>query len=117
MQGLAIMQKAQLAMASGQPPTTEVMEGVFIFLGGIFLFFPGLLTDAIGFMFLMPFVRHFLIKQSVNGMQSRGSFRQTSQQDEYYEGEWHETTTHDSRRVEGDVIEGEVIEPTDSTKK
>ncbi|MDA3807010.1 MAG: FxsA family protein, partial [Thiomicrorhabdus sp.] len=67
MQGLAIMQKAQISMASGQPPQMEVMEGVFIFLGGIFLFLPGLITDGIGFLFLMPFVRHFLIKLSVNG--------------------------------------------------
>ena len=118
MQGLAIMQKAQLSMASGQPPTTEVMEGVFIFLGGIFLFFPGLLTDAIGFLFLMPFVRHFLIKQSVNGMQSRGSFHQKTQHNEYYEGEWSETSARTTRRLETDFIEGEVIEPgADSTKK
>jgi UPF0716 protein FxsA len=117
MQGLAIMQKAQLAMASGQPPTTEVMEGVFVFLGGIFLFFPGLITDSIGFLFLMPFVRQFLIKQSVNGMQSRGSFRQKTQQNEYYEGEWSETTTRPRQRIETEIIEGEVIEPEDSAKK
>lgn len=117
MQGLAIMQKAQLAMASGQPPTTEVMEGVFVFLGGIFLFFPGLITDSIGFLFLMPFVRQFLIKQSVNGMQSRGSFRQKTQQNEYYEGEWSETTTRTRQRIETEIIEGEVIEPEDSAKK
>lgn len=117
LQGLAIMQKAQLAMASGQPPTTEVMEGVFIFLGGIFLFFPGLITDGIGFLFLMPFVRLFLIKLSVNGMQSRGGFRQKTQQNEYYEGEWTETTTRTRQRIETEIIEGEVIEPEDSAKK
>ncbi len=115
-QGLAIMQKAQLSMAAGQPPTTEVMEGVFIFLGGIFLFFPGLITDGIGFLFLMPFVRHFLIKLSVNGMQSRGLFRQKTQQDEYFEGEWREST-HDTRQIKDDVIEGEIIESSDSVKK
>ncbi len=117
MQGLAIMQKAQLSMASGQPPQMEVMEGVFIFLGGIFLFFPGLITDGIGFLFLMPFIRHFLIKQSVNGMQSRGRFRQKTQQNEYYEGEWSETTPRTSQRIETDVIEGEVIESEGSAKK
>jgi UPF0716 protein FxsA len=117
MQGLAIMQKAQISMASGQPPQMEVMEGVFIFLGGIFLFLPGLITDGIGFLFLMPFVRHFLIKLSVNGMQSRGRFRQDTQQNEYYEGEWSETTTHTRQRIETEIIEGEVIEPEDSAKK
>ena len=117
MQGLAIMQKAQLSMASGQPPQIEVMEGVFIFLGGIFLFFPGLITDGIGFLFLMPFVRRFLIKQSLNGMQSRGSFRQKSEQDGVYEGEWSESNTRTRQRIESEIIEGEVIEPEDSAKK
>ncbi len=119
MQGLAIMQKAQISMASGQPPATEVMEGVFIFLGGIFLFFPGLITDGIGFLLLMPFVRHFLIKQSVSGMQSRGGFRQKTQQDEYYEGEWSESSTNarTTHRIKAEIIEGEVVEPVDSAKK
>ena len=116
MQGLAIMQKAQVAMASGQPPQMEVMEGVFIFLGGIFLFFPGLITDGIGFLFLMPFVRRFLIKQSLNGMQSRGSFGHKTQQNTYYEGEWTEST-HTTRQIKGEVIEGEIVEPSDSSKK
>ena len=116
MQGLAIMQKAQVSMASGQPPQMEVMEGVFIFLGGIFLFFPGLITDGIGFLFLIPFVRRFLIKQSLHGIQSRGGFRQKTQQDGYYEGEWTEST-HTTRQIKNVVIEGEVIESSDSAKK
>ena len=66
------------------------MEGVFIFLGGIFLFFPGLISDGIGFLFLIPFVRRFLIGQSIKGMVSKGRFRYQKQKGEYYEGEWSE---------------------------
>ncbi len=111
-QGVAIMQKAQLAMASGQPPQMEVMEGVFIFLGGVFLFFPGLITDGIGLLFLMPFVRRSLIKHSLNGMQSRGQFRKTRQQENYYEGEWTEKSAAPQapRQIKNDVIEGEVLD-------
>lgn len=116
MQGLAIMQKAQVSMAAGQPPQREVMEGVFIFLGGICLFLPGLITDGIGFLFLMPFVRHFLIKQSVNGMQSRGRFQHKTEQNEYYEGEWTESS-HTTRQIKKEIIEGEVIDTDDSAKK
>lgn len=113
-QGLAVMQKAQLAMASGQPPQMEVMEGVFIFLGGILLFVPGLMTDAIGFLFLMPMVRQFFIKQSLKGMQTRGRYRYQHKQGEYYEGEWTEQSSHRAtRRIETDIIDGDVIEPTD----
>ena len=115
-QGLAIMQKAQLAMASGQPPQQEVMEGVFIFLGGIFLFFPGLISDGIGFLFLIPFVRQFFISQSLKGMSSKGRFNYQSQKGEYYEGEWSERSGPVNKRLDQDVIDGEVIEPSKKDK-
>lgn len=115
-QGLAIMQKAQLAMASGQPPQQEVMEGVFIFLGGIFLFFPGLISDGIGFLFLIPFVRQFLIGQSLKGMSSKGRFHYQSQKGEYYEGEWSESSGPVHKRLDQDVIDGEVIDPSEKNK-
>ena len=116
MQGLAIMQKAQAAMASGQPPTTEMMEGVFIFLGGIFLFFPGLITDGIGFLFLIPFVRHFFISQSIKGMTSNGRFQYRGQKEAYYEGEWSEASAKENKRLDGDILEGEVVDK-DSARK
>lgn len=110
MQGLAVMKKAQESMASGEPPTTEMMEGVFIFLGGIFLFFPGLITDGIGFLFLIPFVRNFFIGQSINGMKTKGRFHYQGQKGEYYEGEWSEGAAKEHKRLEGEVIEGELLD-------
>ncbi|NPA72018.1 MAG: FxsA family protein [Gammaproteobacteria bacterium] len=111
-QGLAVMQQAQAAMAAGQPPQQQVMEGVFIFLGGIFLFLPGLISDTLGFLFLLPFVRHFFIQQSVQGMASKGKFGQGSQSGHYYEGEWEEVNPQRSaaRRVKSIHIEGEIIQ-------
>lgn len=110
-QGLAIMQKAQLAMNEGRVPQTEVMEGVFIFLGGVFLFFPGLISDSIGFLFLIPFLRQFLIAQSLKGMASKGKFRYRKQQGDYYEGEWSEGGEPEHKKLPSDVIEGEVEKP------
>lgn len=110
MQGLAIMQKAQAAMASGQAPKEEVMEGVFIFLGGIFLFFPGLISDALGFIFLMPFVRRFLIGQSLKGMQAKNGFQYQGQKGDYYEGEWTDAVKAKPKHIKSDVIDGEVID-------
>ncbi|GKT12636.1 MAG: UPF0716 protein FxsA [Thiomicrorhabdus sp.] len=110
MQGLAVMQKAQQAMASGEPPTAAMLEGVFIFLGGIFLFFPGLISDGLGFLFLIPFVRQFFIGQSIKGMKSTGRFHYKGQKGEYYEGEWSEGVAKEHKRLDGDVIEGEVLD-------
>ncbi len=115
-QGLAIMQKAQLAMAEGRPPQTEVMEGVFVFLGGVFLFFPGLISDSIGFLFLIPFIRQFLIAQSLKGMASKAQFRYKNQQGDYYEGEWSEGVEPERKKLPSDVIEGEIVEPRKTPK-
>ncbi len=109
-QGVAMMKKAQQSMAEGRPPQTEVMEGVFIFLGGVFLFFPGLISDSIGFLFLIPFVRHFLMTQSMKGMASNMQYRYRSQKGEYYEGEWHETKPPTPKQLTPDVLEGEFRE-------
>ncbi len=61
-QGMVTMQKVQYAMMMGQSPQQEAVEGVFIFLGGVMLLVPGLVTDLMGFLFLIPSVRAFFAK-------------------------------------------------------
>lgn len=110
-QGLSTMQKAQVAMSSGTPPQMALLEGVFIFLGGVLLFFPGLISDGLGLLFLVPFVRRFLIKQSIKGSAMRGRFKYQSRQGDYYEGEWTEAEPKQPRSIEStDIIEGEVVD-------
>lgn len=98
-QGLATVQAAQMQMASGESPQQAMMEGVFIFLGGVFLFFPGLISDSIGFLFLIPFVRRFLIGQSMKGFQTHGHYR-TRNGDQIFEGEWEEKTPQKPNEIE-----------------
>lgn len=100
-QGLATVQIAQQQMASGESPQQAMMEGVFIFIGGVFLFFPGLISDAIGFLFLIPFVRRFLIGQSAKGFQARGHYR-TKNGSDVYEGEWQEKPPQKPTPIERD---------------
>ena len=105
-QGLATLQNAQIEMATGKSPQSSMLEGVFIFLGGVFLFFPGLISDSIGLLFLVPFVRRFLINQSMKGMQTQGRFRY-QKGDSVYEGEWAEKQQQSPKSLEHDVLEGE----------
>lgn len=42
-------------------PSTKVAHKALIFVGGFLIFLPGLLTDAIGIIFVLPGVRHLLI--------------------------------------------------------
>ncbi|RUM91653.1 MAG: FxsA family protein [Thiomicrospira sp.] len=124
-QGIATMQKAQLNMAQGQVPAVEMMEGVFIFLGGLMLLIPGLITDAMGFLLLIPFVRQLMAKKLI--AQRQAQYAQYKGQ--VYETEWTEYSSDghsiQHRRViksntpekDSDVIEGEVLDDGGVDKK
>ncbi len=56
-QGLKTLQKYQAALASGQLPHREMIDGILILLSGAVLLTPGFLTDAVGFSLLVPWVR------------------------------------------------------------
>jgi len=101
-QGLATVQSAQQQMAVGESPQSAMLEGVFIFLGGVFLFFPGLISDSIGLVFLIPFVRRFLINQSVKGMKAKGHYRYQNR-DSVFEGEWSEKPDKNPRQVTSEL--------------
>jgi len=60
-QGWSTMAKAQNAMANGQTPAFEMMEGVVILISGVLLLTPGFITDAVGLLGLMPWSRTYFI--------------------------------------------------------
>ncbi|MGD1977985.1 MAG: FxsA family protein [Akkermansiaceae bacterium] len=56
-QGRRAMMKFQQATAAGRLPAREALEGLLILLAGAVLITPGFLTDAVGFLLLVPPVR------------------------------------------------------------
>lgn len=77
MQGTRTLQRAKVQMNQGQAPTDEMLNGICIFIGAIFLLSPGFVTDTIGLSFVLPFTRKPIkkllsrfIKQRIN----QGSF-------------------------------------------
>src|SRR5437763_526198 len=46
-QSLTAMRQMQLAMARGEPPVGPMLDSVFLFLAGVLLIAPGLITDAL----------------------------------------------------------------------
>ncbi|GAA0429497.1 membrane protein FxsA [Lentibacillus halophilus] len=56
-QGTETWQRAQRSMNSGQVPADALIDGICIFIGGVFLFSPGFITDAVGFMLVIPITR------------------------------------------------------------
>ena len=56
-QGLKTLARYQQALAEGRMPHEEVIEGLMILAAGAVLLTPGFLTDAIGFLLLVPPIR------------------------------------------------------------
>lgn len=72
MQGFAVLFRAQSQMAKEEVPALELMEGAMLLLVGLALLLPGFITDAIGFLLLIPPLRRWLI---VRWLKSRGALQ------------------------------------------
>lgn len=61
-QGISTLMRANRTMSQGQVPAMEMMEGLFLAVGGALLITPGFFTDAIGFICLVPLSRRVIIQ-------------------------------------------------------
>ena len=56
-QGLATWRRAEEAMRRGEPPVAEMLDGVFLIAAALLMVTPGLFTDCVGFLLLIPPIR------------------------------------------------------------
>ena len=68
-QGFHVLQSIQTNMEQGRMPTEPMLDGAMIFIGGIVLLTPGFITDAMGFLLLIPWTRTLLKMYLRNRMQ------------------------------------------------
>jgi UPF0716 protein FxsA len=59
-QGLGVLRQVQAEMATGQLPAASLMDGAIILVAAALLVTPGVLTDAFGFLCLIPGFRSLL---------------------------------------------------------
>lgn len=59
-QGMSVWYSAQERLAAGSLPTRELVHGAMLLVAGAFLLTPGFITDATGFLLLVPQVREWL---------------------------------------------------------
>lgn len=59
-QGFKVLREIQFRLNRGEMPGDAVLDGIFIFVGGILLVLPGYVTDIIGFIFVVPATRALL---------------------------------------------------------
>lgn len=77
-QGLGAWRRIYTAMATAKAPGTELIDGVMILLAGAVLITPGLLTDALGFLLLVPPFRRWLGRRAVSFFKTRTLARFTA---------------------------------------
>jgi len=61
-QGLAVLRRISEEMTAGRLPTDALIDGLLILVAAAVLLTPGLLTDTLGFVLLVPASRAFVRK-------------------------------------------------------
>ncbi|MCH9006504.1 membrane protein FxsA [candidate division KSB1 bacterium] len=70
-QGFRIVTQIQRELANGQLPGESLIDGAFVLAGGLLLLTPGLVTDAMGFIFLLPYTRTILKTRAIKYFRSK----------------------------------------------
>jgi UPF0716 protein FxsA len=63
MQGLAVLMRVRAMLDQGEMPALELLDGAVLLVCGFALLLPGFVTDSVGFLLLIPPVRHALIRR------------------------------------------------------
>jgi len=72
-QGFGVMARASEALASGKMPVEPVIEGLFLLIAGAFLLTPGLITDTVGFLLLIPIIRMAVARWTLHRLLKSGA--------------------------------------------
>ena len=72
-QGLETLARVQDKLQQGEMPATEVIGGLILLFSGVFLLTPGLFTDIIGFICLLPQFRNYVASGMLTNILKRQS--------------------------------------------
>lgn len=102
LQGFQTFMRAQANLSHGQMPATEMLEGIVILISGFMLLVPGFVTDAVGFLLLIPTLRRLMIERALKNKRFRFRHTQSGFAQRHYQDD--------------DFIEGEVVNKDDDDK-
>ena len=77
-QGLTVIKEVQSQLSVGIMPKEEILDGIIILAGGLLLLTPGLITDFIGLVAIIPITRKwikYLVKKKLARMIDEGRFQ------------------------------------------
>lgn len=101
MAGIATALGVRERMARGEVPDDAMLTGLLWVIGGVLLFIPGFVSDAVGIICILPITRYWLIRRMRRGMP------QADIHAEYTEYRHTRTQQDADSRHETHVIEGE----------
>lgn len=111
-QGVAALRHIRAELAGGQIPGPTIVDGVLILVAGAFLITPGILTDIVGFLCLVPATRRSiraLLSRAFIGAAGRGVVTVDAQivdwrepRDQRFAGRSSTTETNDARSPRSD---------------
>lgn len=77
-QGFLILQRIRFDLAQGDLPGDELINGLCVLIGGAFLITPGIISDVLGFILILPVTREVIkvfLKRKIDRMLQDGTFR------------------------------------------
>lgn len=90
-QGVSVLMRVRENLEKGEPPAIEMLEGALLLITGVALLLPGFVTDAIGFLLLVPPFRRWIIIKWLKRsgvMTTDGTIRETRSSTYIIEGEF-----------------------------
>ena len=62
-QGTAVLERVRTSMDHGEMPAGALLEGAVLLAAGVLLVLPGLLSDGVALLLLVPPLRHWLVRR------------------------------------------------------
>ncbi|MCG6895586.1 MAG: FxsA family protein [Thiocapsa sp.] len=70
-QGFGLLLRVREMADRGEIPALEMLDGALLIVAGLFLLLPGFMTDAAGFLLLVPALRKRLVGRAVHVIPAR----------------------------------------------
>jgi len=100
LQSFALVRQVQEKAARGEAPAREMLEGMAMAIGGVFLLFPGFITDAVGFLLVLPFTRVLFISLFAKHFSTQASFHAEYRDSTIIDAEYQDVTKKDTGYIE-----------------
>ncbi len=113
-QGTRVLQEIRRELQQNLLPGNALIDGVRVFMAGVLLITPGVLTDAVGFALLVPASRRFLRVQVIEYLKRKVKVETVSFTSSFHSmGGTPFGGSGPSPHFDDDIIEGEVVERSD----